>query len=539
MICEDLGDLPDLAIVACADMSEQFFGPAPVRIGETFTVNGGAGPLPEVIYCTISNQNGDLLQWNMIDTSVNEPLYLKEQYGAFQVEGCNNQQCLQGLDMTYTIVNGGSHSLNVVDVARSFNGEQSESLVDMLSSNPLALGETAVVEEAVGLDICQTVSLLVAVDVDGQPDDGPECDDSSELVFGVAPQCVVDVDLTCAETGTLLDCQELQSLGTPPCVCRDCATSLSFVYTGNSCAASSPSPFLMDCRDGSATKPSTVFVNVNNPDGVSLFSGPVQEGDMVTVANEGACLPDSITFVVSDPTASPMVIYQAMDLSIGCSQQGIRMSEDYGAFEFTGFGCQDGFEESCFTDITLTACAVNEGTVLKTVTEMELVFEGDTTDLLNGAIPSLETGEVFCSRERATISLCGEPTFEAEVSVESDDTSGIGCNDMDALEFTPDPRPTPLPTSAPTIEPTAEPTTSPSPAPTRTPTAAPSAVPTRRPTYAPTPRPTPQPSPRPSPRQTRRPTAAPSHAPVQTKGMFSFLSVCLCAISLPVIHRLV
>ena len=512
VICEDVGALAELVVVSCTDLSgkDSVLDPTPVGNGGIFTVSGGGGSLPSVIYCTIADQGGNPLQWNLIDTSVNEPVHLKEQYGALQVEGCNDQQCLQELDYTYTIVNGGSHSLNVVDVTRTFNGEQSESLLDGLSSNPLAMGESAVVEETVGLDICQTVTLVTVVDVDAQPDDGPECDGLAEYTVDIAPQCSVGVHLTCEETDSSVPCQDLQSLGTPPCVCGDnCATSLSFVYTGNNCRASSSSPFLLECMDGSGPKPSTVFVNANSPDGSSLFAGTVQEGDMVTVTNGGACLPDTATFIVSDPNASPVVIYQDLTLSPGCSSQGIRMSEDYGALSFTGFECQDGFEENCFTDITLTACTANEGTVVKTITDMELEFEGQTTDLLNGATPSLETGEIFCSSETATVSLCGEPSsFEAEVAVESDDTSGIGCNDMESLEFTPYPRPT------------ASPTVSPTPAPTPSPTP------------SPTPRPTPRPSPRPTHRPTHRPTPRPTHAPVHvpSKGMFVFASVCLCSV---------
>ena len=139
------------------------------------------------------------------------------------MEGCDDQQCLQELGFTYTIVNDGSHSLNVVDILRDFNGEQSTSLLNDLTTSSLTLGETTTLEETVGLDICQTVTLVTTVDVDGQPDDGPECETASDYTVDIAPQCAVDVDLTCEEADTNTACEDLLSLGTPPCVCDECS----------------------------------------------------------------------------------------------------------------------------------------------------------------------------------------------------------------------------------------------------------------------------------------------------------------------------
>ena len=90
--------------------------------------------------------------------------------------------------------------------------------------------------ETVELDTCQTSTLVTSVFVDAQPDDGPECDGTSQYTIEISPQCVSDVDLTCQESEGMLPCAELESIGTPPCQCDDCATSLSFVYTGESCA---------------------------------------------------------------------------------------------------------------------------------------------------------------------------------------------------------------------------------------------------------------------------------------------------------------
>eukprot|EP00977_Amphora_coffeiformis_P022105 scaffold10470_cov190-Amphora_coffeaeformis.AAC.4 len=515
VICEDSGDLEEVVIITCINMANDLtvFGPQPVGTGEAFTVDGPTRNLPPVIYCTLSDQNGNILQSNTIDTSVNQPVYLKEQYGALQVEGCDDQQCLQELGFTYTISNGGSHSLNVVDVTRLFNGEQSSSLLGDLSDNPLGLGESATIEETVGLDICQTVTLTTSVDVDAQPDDGPECDGRSEYTIDLAPQCVADAELLCQQTETSEPCDELESLGTPPCVCEECATSLSFVYTGEDCNGSGTDGLSLQCTDGPESKPTVVFVNVNGPDGSSLFAGEVQPGDMITIANDGECVPNSIALLVSDADSLPLSIYQDVRMETGCSGQGIRMSEDYGAFQFTGFQCLDGFEESCYTDITFIACVANEGTVVKTVEELELDFEGETTDLLNGSTPTVETGSVYCASDTTTISLCGEPSFEAGLSVVSDDTSGIGCTDSEILEFIPDPRPTASPTMPPTPVPTPSPSASPSSSPTAAPSSTPTTAPSASPTSSPTSAPSPSPSAAPSASPTASPTAAPSASP--------------------------
>jgi len=488
IICEDFTDLEEVVIVTCTNMAGDLtvFGPEPVGNGASFTVDGPTRNLPSVMLCTLVDQDGNILQQNTIDTSVNQPLYLKEQYGALQVEGCNDQLCLQELGFAYTIINGGSHSLNVVDVTRSFNGEQSTSLLSDLTDNPLALGESATVEETVVLDICQTVTLTAAIDVDAQPDDGAECDGRSEYTIDIAPQCVVAVDLICQQTETLEPCDELESFGTPPCVCDECATSLSFVYRGDGCDGAATDGLFFQCIDGPESKPTVVFVNANGPDGASLFAGEVQLGDMITITNDGECVSDSITILVSSPGSVPLTVYQEVRMETGCSGQGIRMSEGYGAFQFTGFQCKDGFEESCYTDITFIACIANEGTVVKTVEELELDFEGVTTDMLNGGSPSVQTGSIYCASNTTTISLCGEPTFEAGVSVVSDDTSGIGCTDSGVLEFAPDRRPTASPTRSPTTVPTSSPTAPPTATPTSTPSSTPTGTPSASPTSSPT-----------------------------------------------------
>ena len=62
--------------------------PDTVSPGGHFTVHGPAmTPLPDQINCTISSTvDGDTIQWNVLDVSGQVGLFLKDKFGALQLE---------------------------------------------------------------------------------------------------------------------------------------------------------------------------------------------------------------------------------------------------------------------------------------------------------------------------------------------------------------------------------------------------------------------------------------------------------------------
>lgn len=500
VICQDMGDLRTTMGVFCVDSTTSAqipVVPSTVSSGGEFSVFGvrSGAPLPATIRCNLFSGNpNNVVQRNVIDTTGS--LHLKEKFGALQVQSCGGQQdCLQTATMTYTVRNVGNDGLVVIAVTRDFTGETQANLVSGLTSNPIPFGGTATVTETVELDVCSTNSIIVNADVDAKPDDGPECDGVSSYVIKIDPICSLDVTLTCAEDDTGKPCDELMSIGEPICHCgNQCATELSYVYTGRPCDLSGA--FVDDCEVSSQSRPDTVAVWGERLDGTSLFSEIVGTGDLITIGGQ-SCLPDVFVVMVSDP-GNPRIVYETSTVRTDCRIGGIPLGTNTGPLDFVGFVCQDDREEFCFTDITVQACAVNEGTVPSTLTEATILVDGDV--VASAPTQSIESGESVCFEETVALFLCGDPQYVFTATASADDTSGVGCDAGDVILLDPNPRPTSPPTPAPTMVPTARITARPVTAPpTVFPTASPTVFPTSRVTSRPvTPPPVYIPKPKPN-----------------------------------------
>ena len=458
-ICSDFAPLENDVTINCG--SGVLVQSSTVSSGEEFLLSGASGSaLPGSITCDVISSTGVVLQQNTVSTS--GPLYLKEQYGSFSLESCDDQVCLQLATLTYTVSNEGSHNMNVKSVTRTREGDAPVDLAPGLSQNPIALGETATVEEDIQIDACTTTNIVTFVDVDAEPDDGPECDavDRFDIVFN--PTCVMDVDLTCVESETNEPCDTLQSIGNPPCNCpNSCATELTYIYTGEDCQVSDNDNAMLACNDP-LDQPSDVFITAMAGQTV-LYNGTATEGQIITLSNNGGCIPNMVEFVVTAP-GNMNTVYQIVEFQPGCFEGATRLTESFGAFDFSGYVCLDGSEEQCITDVTLETCVVNEGTVPMMISGTSLDLNDNLLDLSQIVGQQLRTGEAICAEDTVAISLCGEPSFEATVTIEADDTSELGCSDTDTVIFTPESRPTGSPTPAPTAQITQRP--APTPAPT-------------------------------------------------------------------------
>jgi len=479
IICSDFAPLENEVTINCG--SAVLVEPSTVSSGDEFLLSGSSGTtLPASITCNVTSQTGDLLQQNTVSTS--GPLHLKEQYGSFSVESCNNQICLQFATLTYTVRNEGSHSMNVKSVTRTREGDVAVDLAPGLTQNPIMLGASATVQEDIEIDVCTTTNIVTFADVDAEPDDGPECDafDQFDIVF--SPACAMDVDLTCVESDTNEPCDTLQSIGSPPCDCpNSCATELTYVYTGDNCQGSDNDDAMLACNDP-LVQPSDVFVTAMAGQTV-LYNGTATEGQLITLSNNGGCIPNMVEITVTAPS-DLNTVYQIVEFQPGCFEGGTRLTESFGAFDFSGYVCLDGSEEQCITDVTFEACVANEGTVPMVISDTSLELNDNLLDISQIQGQQLITGQIICVEDTVGISLCGEPSFEAIVTIEADDTSNEGCADTETVIFTPESRPTGSPTLSPVAQITQRP------APTPAPTANIVTVP--RPVFVPKPKPKPK-----------------------------------------------
>jgi len=527
-ICEDLEVLEDRVFITCEDASMNvglLVFPTTVASGDKFTVfgSGNASPLPETIRCSIKDMDGKDLQRNLIQTP--GPLHLKEKYGSLQVQMCDDQDCLHTATMTYTLHNEGTNSMTIISVTRELTGEDPEDLVSKLSSNPLDVGERSNTTESFELDICQTSKIVAKIDVDAQPDDGPECDGYSSYIIEINPICALDVTLTCTEDDTDNPCDELRSIEDAPCNCgSECATELSFVYTGQPCDLTGAGAFIDECETMPQPRPGTIAVLVTSLTGTLFYSEIITEGDLITLGTGQSCLPNSFIVEIADP-GNPNTVYETMSFRTECGTDGMRLSSSHGPLDFVGFVCENGRNEFCFTDVTVSACAINEGTIASTITIASIELDGNS--IASAGSQSLDAGQVTCFEETIPLLLCGDPSYTIQTKVTADDTSGIGCESETALSLSLEPRPTANPTASPSVSPSAipsvSPTTVPSMSPSAIPSISPTAPPTRAPTGIPTARitsrpvtgvPTPVSTPVPTARITSRPvTGVPSPGP--------------------------
>jgi hypothetical protein len=481
VICQDFGALPDPVIISCVDNSDVtkslVVSPSQISSGEVVTVTPQNGDsLPASMRCVIQNaETLGVVQRNLI--KLDGPLHLKEKYGALQLEACDEQQCLKTARFTYTVLNEGSHSMTVKNVTRTRKDEDTVDLAPGLSSNPIAFEGFATVSETFVLDTCRKYTCETSVDVAAHPDDGPDCDAFDDFKIEIDPACSLDVDLTCKEAETEEPCDELMDVGAETCDCLgDCAKELTFVYNAGNCSSSTGDNGLV-CEDFTdSPKPCTVLV-MAMAGGQSLYSDVVDCGEVMKFSNDENCLPDNLIILAMDPMGSNTA-YQRVQFQTGCSDGGIKLTETYGAFEFLGFTCENGEEETCLRDLELETCAKNEGTVPMTITSSSLTFNTETVDISDIEGEEIFPGGNFCVKEVTTVSFCGDPSFEATVEVEANEE----CADTEDLSFTLIPRPTASPSAVPSGGPTPLPSAFPTPGPTRSPSISPTPVPTAVPT---------------------------------------------------------
>lgn len=192
---EDGASMPEAVDVECVNTMAFPRRPLPIAPSATGIVAGQAfdvdvpmdQELPYSLECTLSDSiTGVVVQRTIIGmgSSLDGPVQLKNTFGSLQIEGCDNVQCLQHVDLEYAVQNDGASDMWIDSLQRKFDGDdQKEEIKHLLTTNPLASGDTDLVRETTVLDLCQGVDLQVHVNLDGSPDNGPPCAQSASYSF--------------------------------------------------------------------------------------------------------------------------------------------------------------------------------------------------------------------------------------------------------------------------------------------------------------------------------------------------------------------
>jgi hypothetical protein len=187
-ICEDFGDITGPATINCVDLATERrmrVEPEVVELDSTFTVTTRDGePLPNFIVCDVSNEDGDTIQTNIIDTSGNTALFLTDMFGSFRTDSCDQVSCLETFTYNVELNNVGETDMDITVVDITFGGE-TESFLDDVPDKTLSPGDSTTLEVEKEVNVCESEQISVEVEVEAEPPSGDICQDTD----------VVEVDI--------------------------------------------------------------------------------------------------------------------------------------------------------------------------------------------------------------------------------------------------------------------------------------------------------------------------------------------------------
>jgi len=106
------------------------------------------------------------------------------------------------------------------------------------------------------------------------------------------------------------------------------------------------------------------ITNADDPTQV-VSTGSVQEGEMVVITTL-TCVPDQLVVTISEPTGA---VTQTFIIDATCKGgQGLLISANYGAFEFTNYTCPQTMAPTVTPEPTIATSTFQPSTVEPTVT---------------------------------------------------------------------------------------------------------------------------------------------------------------------------
>ena len=174
---------------------------------------------------------GEVIQWNVLNVSGTAPLYVKEKYYALELVSCDEEVYIEEVCYEYNIQNTGNNDMTVTTVTYQIDESPAVELADLVLPNPLAPGQSSLIEQKINVDYCTTQTVINKVTAEGLNPDGDVCEDTDESRIPIAPQCIIDSNITCTEKDTGLDCEDIPPIESGVCDCSPgCATEVRFVY---------------------------------------------------------------------------------------------------------------------------------------------------------------------------------------------------------------------------------------------------------------------------------------------------------------------
>jgi hypothetical protein len=258
--------------------------------------------------------------------------------------------------------------------------------------------------------------------------------------------CQVAVTVDCTVPGsTGLRCGELEPLSSLTCNCPGddaCPVGYDFIYTGNDCHGTLDDG-VVSCFDSNAKKPAKVRIVVRGG-GQQLFNGVVLENEPIYVLGSGSgssssCIPERLQIEVTSATDFD-VVYQVVVVNTQCNANGLWLGDSVGAFQFTGFFCQDATAlTTCLETVRFEVCALNEKNLLAPfdLTRLDLDVNGVKSNMLrrkNSAGVVQNLAKRHCASEWRSINICNDLSFVATATADGDD-GGNGCSETAIVEF--------------------------------------------------------------------------------------------------------
>jgi hypothetical protein len=198
-MCEDFTEFAassETVVVGCTDTATgTTMDVQPVVIGEgnVFTVsNPEGGALPSSVTCSLSDENGEMIQTNAFDVSGAVALNLKDRFGALVLDSCDDTSCLETISYTYDINNEGTTEMTVNVVDRTFTAGGTildVDLVNLVNPNPMEPGQVVTIEDTFTIDICRPGAYEIDVTVNASSPDDLICfaDGQYSFTVGSAP----------------------------------------------------------------------------------------------------------------------------------------------------------------------------------------------------------------------------------------------------------------------------------------------------------------------------------------------------------------
>ena len=446
--CEDYGDISAAAKVEilCVDSNGTPLNVDPrgnVTLGDTIQVSQvGRLPFPEMIDCGIFDENEELLQTNLIDSSGFAILNLKDTFGALDLVACSDEHtCVKDLSFDIDIINAGSKMINIEeltfelnDVRKGLLGTLQQQRLSQHNSTSLTLDQT--------VDICEASTFRAQTLVEAYPPpSGSFCESTGSFEFQPPLHCDVGAFTACL-TGDGMSCDTLERVDDLTCSCPNsgCHNALRFRYTAAPCADTT---FTETCQDMTDRLPTQARIRVSTNDTV-ISDQAIDFGTEVTITNDGACLPETLTIAILNVDGSSEL--QRLEVSPRCSANGIDLLSTFGSLEFSGYACQSGVERNCYAEgVTWTFYASNRGVTPVRLAQLTVDADGRTLDLTESMDPRslvLIPGEnSYVSQVISTsLPLCEDSLGEVLFVVQADGPADAQCTESYLLQF--DPLPT-------------------------------------------------------------------------------------------------